>query len=807
MNHSLNPVNLIRFPVFFITTIVLCIVLTDTVRAEGTLEEIVVTAQFRAQNIQDTPLAITAVSGDMLEARSQTSIIDVANQAPNVTLKPGSAPFGPSAQAFIRGVGQYDFNFALEPGVGMYVDDVYYSTLAGSIFDLIDLDRVEILRGPQGTLAGQNSIGGAVKLFSRKPDGQGGGFVQATYGSYNRTEFRGAGEFTIIPDKLFARVAGVSVGKDGYVTRYDYACTHPGTPIPSFTTQDSCKLGTEGGKAYTGMRGMLRWIPTDRLEVNFIADYTNDNSEASPFTLLYVGELDGPGVEPTTDPNLSMNGVLFGTVTGSPFISYSPYGNFAQDTFKPGDPYHNYSTYTNPTPKDGTPGYSIPAQYQVDSYGGSATVDFQLTDTMSLKSITAYRYYTGRWSIDEDGTPLGATTIHNDIWHRQLSEEVRLSGTLFDDKVNFTLGGFYFDQKSHYGGRVDLLSLQFLEKDDIPGDSQAVFANVEWDVTDALRLIGGIRYTDIEKTFIFGRLGIPGNASGGAVDPRLAPIDGLEGKFSGDRLDYRAVIQYQWTDDIMTYAQYATGFKSGGINPRPFFPEQALPHDPETLDAYEIGLKSSLFDNRLRLNVAGFYNNYQGILMTVNQCERPATPPFFGTIGAPCAKPVNAGEADVSGFEVEAEFFPIERLSVNASLSYLDFEYQKISAAAQTSGIALDMRAPFTPEWQYSIGAQYEFSLGQWGTFTPRLDLSYQDSFFTSAINRPPYNVIDSHTLLNGRFTWRSSDEDWQVALEATNITDELYYLGIFDNRGSSKAIQGLPAAPMQWAISVKRNF
>jgi iron complex outermembrane receptor protein len=802
MNKSLDPGISFTTLAIQLTALLLVPCLMVTAHAAGELEEVVVTAQFREQNLQETPLAITAISSDMLESRSQVSIIDVANQAPNVTLKPGSAPFGPSAQAFIRGVGQADFNFALEPGVGMYVDDVYYSTLAGSIFDLIDLDRVEILRGPQGTLAGQNSIGGAVKLFSRKPDGEGGGFVQATYGEYDRTEFRGAAEFTVIPDELFARVAGVSVNKDGYVTRYDYACTHPGTPIASFQIQDNCELGTEGGKSYTGLRGTLRWLPTDRLEVNLIGDFTNDDSEASPFTLLYVGELDGPGVEPTTDPNLSLNGVLYGTATGSPFISYSPYGAFAQDTYS-NSPYINYSTYTNPSPKDGTPGYSIPAVYQVDSYGTSATVDFALTDYLTLKSITAYRRYEGRWSIDEDGTPLGATTISNDIWHRQFSEEIRLSGTLFDGSVDFTLGGFYFDQKSHYGGRIDLLSLQFLESDDIPGETLAAFANVDWAVNDSLRLIGGVRYTDIEKTFIFGRLGIPGNNNGGAVDFRLAPIDGLEGSYAGTRTDYRAVIQYQWTDNIMTYAQYATGFKSGGINPRPFFPVQVLPHNPEELDAYEIGWKSNLFDGRMRLNVAAFFNDYQDILMTVNTCPVPF-PPF---VGAPCALPVNAGEADVSGFEVETEFYPVEGLSIDASLSYLDFEYQTISPEAQASGITQDMRAPFSPEWQYSIGVQYEFSLGAWGTLTPRLDYSYQDSFFSSAINRPPFNEVEDYSLLNGRLTWRTTDEDWQVALEMTNMSDELYYLGIFDNRGSSKAIQAQPAPPFQWAVSVKRNF
>ena len=161
------------------------------------LEEVIVTAQFRSENLQETPLAITAVTGDMLEARSQTSIYEVAAQAPNVFLAPQAQANGSGLIAYIRGVGQTDFNFALEPGVGLYVDDVYYSTLTGSLLDLLDLDRVEILRGPQGTLAGRNSIGGAIKLFSRKAEGQGGN-VSLTYGSYNRVDVRASGDFTLV---------------------------------------------------------------------------------------------------------------------------------------------------------------------------------------------------------------------------------------------------------------------------------------------------------------------------------------------------------------------------------------------------------------------------------------------------------------------------------------------------------------------------------------------------------------------------------------------------------------------------------
>jgi iron complex outermembrane receptor protein len=189
----------------------------QTTAASDQLQEIVVTAQFRSENLQQTPIAITAVNAAMLEQRNQTDISQVAAQAPNVTLQPNGAAFGASMVAFIRGVGQTDFDLALEPGVGIYVDDVYYATLTGSLLDLLDLDRVEILRGPQGTLAGKNSIGGAIKLFTQKPTGE-GGFLEAGYGSLHRVDIRGAGDFTLVPDKLFVRVSVASKHHDGYVS-------------------------------------------------------------------------------------------------------------------------------------------------------------------------------------------------------------------------------------------------------------------------------------------------------------------------------------------------------------------------------------------------------------------------------------------------------------------------------------------------------------------------------------------------------------------------------------------------------------
>ncbi len=213
------------------------------------------TAEFRSASVQDTPIAITAVNAEMLEARSQTNLFQITANAPNVSLRPANSSFGSALVAYIRGIGQTDFNPSVEPGIGVYVDDVYYSTITGNLLDLLDLDRVEVLRGPQGTLSGRNAIGGALKLFTRKPDGKDDINLSLTKGEFNRTDVKGAGGFTI-SDNLHVRVAGMARSMDGYVTRLDYACENhlppPGQPggLPTYVQAASCKLGTEGGQSY-----------------------------------------------------------------------------------------------------------------------------------------------------------------------------------------------------------------------------------------------------------------------------------------------------------------------------------------------------------------------------------------------------------------------------------------------------------------------------------------------------------------------------------------------------------------------------
>jgi len=282
-------------------------------------------------------------------------------------------------------------------------------------------------------------------------------------------------------------------------------------------------------------------------------------------------------------------------------------------------------------------------------------------------------------------------------------------------------------------------------------------------------------------------------------------LDNLSVEYSSDRLDWRTALSYNYTDDIMIYGQIASGYKSGGNNARPFFPSQSHAFEPEELISYEGGIKST-WGGQLRLNAAGFWNDFTAIQLPSNTCLW--APPGQQT---PCASQNNVGDAHVWGIEIEASWLPTDAITIDASYSYLNFEYQEIFVDPATglplTDVTLDMVPPYTPENKWSIGAQYEFSLGDMGTLTPRIDASYQDDIFADSVNGPT-NLINDYVLLNARLTWRSVDDDWQIAAEATNLTDKYHYLTIFDLTGAAAGyIHGQPGRPFEWAISVKRRF
>jgi len=733
------------------------------------LEEIIVTAQFREQNIQTTPIAVSAFDADMLDSRSATDINDAANLAPNVTLSRGAAGFGQMSAIFIRGVGQADPHFAVEPGVGMYVDDVYFGVLTGAIFDLLDTDRVEVLRGPQGTLAGKNSIGGAIKLFSQQPGPATNGYAEIGAGSYDGITGRAATNLTVAEDKLYARMSVMARQRDGYVDRLDYPCTAGTTATGTQRLRKDCLIGSQGGESMWAARGVLRWIVGDAVENTVSLDVTQDDSE-------------NPAAKQTFQSPLWAGTANY--ITGPE--SYTNYEDY----------------YSRPTGTPSTP-FVMPSLTPLDVLGFSNTLDAQLTDTLNLRSVTAYRESTAHFSVSADASP---ATVSDQSWrldHEQFTQEFRLSGGK-SGGFEWTVGLFHYDADGVSEGRVNLpggfavggggLNLEILFRDPVQTESDSVFAHAAFHPTDNLTVTTGARYTEDLKRFTFNRWDYTG-----APHPLLGALVNYSSSYEGDHTDYRLAVDYQWSEQFMVYGQVSTGYKGGGVNPRPFFTSQALPYDPEELEALEVGFKSVLADNRIRLNVATFKNDFTDLQLTLTRCD--AFSPFPG---APCAMSANVGDAEITGFEVEAEFRPTARLGIDASLGLLDFKYTRVDPL---TFVTLGMTTIYTPDEERSLGIQYDFDLPNGGRLTPRLDYHYRSEIQTTAINTAA-TLLDDVDVMNLRLGWNSPSDQWSASLAITNLTDEFYYESQFGNgQATNFSITRRPAWPREVFLTVKRTF
>lgn len=804
----------------------------DNQADEAGVPEIVVTAQFRQQRLQDTPLSITAISGAQLEARSQTRLTDITAQAPNVILQQNPAGSGASMRAFIRGVGQADQSPSVEPGVGIYIDDVYFGSVTASAFDLSDIDRVEVLRGPQGTLAGMNSEGGAVKIYSRKPEGQ-GGYVEATAGSLNRRDIKATGDFTVVRDAVFARITGITRNRDGYITRYDYACLNPTDPyvqagtsvvqpgasaIPRLANGNHCKLGTLGNQQMYAMRGSLRIAPTGSpLEINVSGDYTKDNSETQASVLLASAEL-----------NNRQNGSI--AYQGVPYDNrFVTYGQYRRPNAVLNDPYASYANFYDPgvtyraanaVGPGGLPGapngpvFADPAA-RVTGWGFAGTIDYKLGNGFSLKSITGYRHFFSTSSDDNDNSPVAYIGgAYSYFTHNQVSEEARLSGGFFDNRVHFTVGGIYYHDSTRYDGRIHTPfsgfgtpskpTFSFINDDTAKLTTYAGFGNVSWDVTDALTLEGGIRSTHEKKDYRYARLNPDGIGDYLPLSNPSNPLTGQVGTYKGTTTDYRAVASYKVTPDAMVYAQVATGFKGGGVAPRPYDFRQIRPFGPEKLRAYELGAKTELFDRILRLNGDVYYMEYKGYQGTPQTCiglDGNPLPLNQGGVPGLCGQYLNIGDAHVKGFELETNFRPVTGLTIDGAVSLNNFRFTKINYP--TTSIVVGARQPGIGKWKWSGGAQYVALLGSIGTLTPRIDVAYTGGYCGDFLCTPIAKV-KGYTIANARLTFVTADKDWSVALEVTNLSDKLYYLNKFTNTFYASAQPGLPR---QWAVTLHRRF
>lgn len=799
------------------------------------LEEIVVTARFREENVQQTPLAITALSGTSLENKSFASIADVAAAVPNAFFREASTVFGPSTQAYVRGVGQDDFKLSFEPGVAMYIDDVYHSDLLGSQFDLMDLERVEVLRGPQGTLFGKNAIGGAVRMVSRKPQGDNSGSIQATIGRYDRLDLRGGFDFTVIEDKLFMRVAGVSKSRNGFQEQIDFTCDmiRRGTPqlagigdglgadgsagsgldgkpdtvavggtadntfaFPQRTqggakSDDQCVIDKFGADDVQGGRIAVRFLPNEDVEFNLSADMTQDNSSVQAQSTYAIGRL-FPGTETFALNTAGSTTNLPPSLTGANNRIFNKYGIRYDARFTNANPYQTYATYDDPI------GNRVWApEATVENWGVSGILDWDLNDSVHLKWVNAYREYDASFVTDNDGSPLLLNTVWTTQTHEQFTSELQFTGNLMSDALEWTAGAFYFDSDSFNGGRVISVHtiLDFDVLDDVASSNKSVFGHVVYHASEKLSLTTGIRYSDDQKSYSFLHTPLAGF---NPVIPLLAP------NAQQTRTDWKVGADYQINDEVMIYGQVSTGFRSPGFNPRPFTTRQLLPIEGESLTAYELGIKSDWFDNRLRMNSAVFYSDYDSRVITRTTVECPA--PYEMTL-VPCpvtTSPWNnflVGPAKIKGFEVEVTAELSENFLVDASFGYNQFTSDDLTINGR------ERKLNGIPEMQGNLGAQYVSNLGSNGSVTTRLDMFHTDEIFYDAFNQP-LAAEPSYTTFNGRVTYEAENQDWSVALAVTNLTDEFYFVSKSDFiTGNLSSLAGQPNRPREWSLSLRRNF
>lgn len=791
----------------------------EPAQSPNELDEVIVTAQYREQNLQDTAIAITAISGDRLEDQGITNVEDLGLVIPNAQIRPQGSFSGPTPLVGMRGVVTTDYIYTSEPGVGIYIDEVYQGTLTGSAIDLLDLERVEVLRGPQGTLFGKNSLGGAIRLFSKVPKGDDTGHVELTYGTSNRLDLKGSYDFAIA-DNLFLRVSGVSKQIEGYQDVLDFACQMRvnGTPalagtFPTLVPSDrqlkgDCRIAERGGSDTNAGRVMLRWLANDDVSIDLWGDYSKTHAE------------------PQVDSKLTMHQASnFFNNLYSNTVVFPKYGiRFTGDNrFVTGNP---FTTFANPIDPIG--GKAFPPDTYTTAWDANGKLAWKFGDKMEFDFIAGYRTYESDWMGDGDQMPIDLNHTYELQSHDQTTLEARLQGSLFGERLDWTAGLYRYDDNSHLGGYVTLPAFaailpNFNENDSFTATSNSGFVHGVFKVTDAFSVTGGIRYTDESKTYAFDH------------SPYLLVPGKLE--YGSSHTDWKLGADYRFNPEVMVYASAATGFRSDGAQPRPFTPgQQRIPVPAEELTSYEIGLKTDLFDRRLRVNLAAFVDDYDPRIFTSfgTQCAAASSlDPGFAYHGISATNPCPVGTALAGstgipwivydsapgkdkGVELEVSASPVSNLQLNATVAWFDFK-SGVDPIAPTGGPNFGYVDPgfkVQAELSGSVGAQYTFNMGS-GTVTPRVDWFYQGSRSNGAqyLTQLPENHVGGYGIVNARINFATGDGKWNVALIADNLLDKFYWYALGPARDSttgSFAVDnrtGSPARGREIALSLSRNF
>lgn len=677
-------------------------------------DEIVVVARKREERIIDVPIAVTAMGESQLQKMGASDISGIQGAVPNVNIVQGRGSAS-SANFFIRGIGQPDALQTFDPAVGVYVDGVYLSRIQGALLNLHDVQRVEVLRGPQGTLYGKNTIGGAVNIISRKPDLESlKGEASFTYGRFNEVTAKGYVSAPLSADKLAVSLAALYDTRDGLVT----------DPLTGRKFNDRDNLS---------FRGILRAKPSESIEVLISGDVTRQRNAA---TLGYL-------TAPMTQTNF---------VTGASVLSPAePYGPYA------------YRASTSLTPAQGQ---------ALDHWGISGTINAELGGDFSATSITAYRKLDTAFFVDIDATQFKLGDVFVGIDQHQFSQELQLKYN--GDKLKGVLGLYYLDEQvnSHQEAYADDLfkfgavpvTFTRLIDDAQNTKSYAAFGQLTYDLSDQFSVTAGLRYTKETKrynrfTTTISTLGLLNGLAYNYPGNLPAPFTGID-KVSYDAWTPMVSASFKPTPDTLLYVSASRGFKAGGFNGRvngngdisvtlngvtTIFPSFA----PEKVWTYEAGAKGSLFDGKLMLSFAAFHSDYTDFQARVGN----------GTnVGLGGSFPVlNAGKLRIQGIELEAMARPTQALTLTASLGVLDADYKRFddprrvpqaAFSCNPTGAAITCEPAFAPPLSMRLGADYRIPLGGEASLTLGGDIRFVDRQFLSVDNRPGLTE-DGYTLGN----------------------------------------------------------
>lgn len=717
--------------------------------ADEAFDEIVVTARKRVESLQETPVAVTSLDGDILQRNVAADISEIQAQVPNLSIY-GSRNQSSSITAFLRGVGQADPLWGVDPGVGLYLDDVYVARAQGGLLDVFDVQRIEVLRGPQGTIYGKNTIGGALKFVSRPPTDEFEARVSASAGNYGLGELKGQVAGPIVEGKLRGKAAIAYLQRDGFGDN-------------RFTGRDVTDKNT------LAFRLAADWLPLENLTVRVSYDRTEDDAEPRGYKRL------------VENPNCA----IFFASSCPPLDS-------------------NFDTESGLEPKNGT-----------TMQGVSLVIDWQLNDAWTIKSITAYRESDSENNIDFDTTPDPITDVVATYEDDQTSQEFQF---IYDDggRFNAVFGVYLFDGTA--SGQVfnNFFNLIFGSTGGggVKTESYALFGEANFDFTDQLSAFAGLRYTEEEKSADV--------LNQGFSDDSFTQVISTAADFTRsetfDQTTPRIGLRYQFNDDINTYISYSEGFKSGGFNVRAnqaaIPPDSGLdasdPFQPETIETFEIGLKSTLLDDQVLLNAAYFNSDYEDVQVSTftSFVDENDVEQFFGAF-------VNAGNAEIRGVESEFTIAPaaLEWLSLQGTANYLNarpttfvdnngdglVDTQVITNAPRVTG-ALNAILTFP-----LAGGEIEFT----GGFSYRDDsvLTTEGGDFPTGSGIPLEPLVqESFTLYNASVAYVPESGRWRLALIGKNLSDEDYLLTGY-NLPVVGVITGSFGAPRQIIGTFEYNF